>query len=149
MVSSRFYSTGADSLKSPSHIETTKTDVIPSVTRAKDRGAPLFFLRRSSVSEILRPLPKPDPFGKKKTLLYAGWKIPWHRYTCKNQWGVFSNDFGLWSPVIQKPFQAKTATSVVACDPYRLFLRAALHAALGMWIVLVSVLQETTAAVGI
>ena len=51
--------------------------------------------------------PKKLPWGE-KTKILPDENSPQPRYTtrffCKNKWGVFSDDFGLRSSVIQKPF---------------------------------------------
>ena len=61
----------------------------------------------------LRPIPKTD-WEKNKTATEG--KIPWSRCTTRtvrNKRRV-SDDFLLRSPVIQKPFQTKTATFILA-----------------------------------
>ena len=61
---------------------------------------------------------KTDLDGEKKRLL-PDKNIPWpcvcaQRKSCKTKCRISPDDFGLRSPVIQKPFQAKGATSIVA-----------------------------------
>ena len=54
----------------------------------------------------LRPLPKTD---LENNIIATGLKIPWPKHTrrfMQRKWAI-SDDFGLRSPVIQKPFSPK------------------------------------------